>query len=194
MAACTFNYGEADLSDKMSEAVPNTVLENFQHTVMQDGKPAFRLSAARAETYDAKKETRLKGVSFVEYDSRTGEPITAGTAASAVFFGDSENVELSGAIFFYSKRNKFSLEGGYLYWDNAKKTLEGRRDRLITLEGDDGSVIRGEGFTADARRRSMSFSGHTTGTFIVEDEEEGDASSKSAAPSESTAPSEGNEW
>jgi LPS export ABC transporter protein LptC len=182
-ASCSFDYSQSELSDKMSEEIPNTILENFQHTIVQDGKPSFRLSARRAEAYDSKKETRLKDVSFVEYDSRTGEAITAGTATSAIFFGDTENAELSGSISFYSKRNESGLEGGYLFWDNEKKTLEGRRDRLITITTDDGSVIKGEGFTADARRRSMNFSGHTTGYFETKDSEE-DKGSDSVAGEE----------
>jgi LPS export ABC transporter protein LptC len=179
-ASCSFDYSQSELSEKMSEEIPNTILENFQHTIVQDGKPAFRLSAKRAESFDSKKETRLKDVSFVEYDSRTGEPITAGTATSAIFFGDTENAELSGSISFYSKRNESGLEGGYLYWDNAKKTLEGRRDRLITITTDDGSVIKGEGFTADARRRSMDFSGHTTGYFEMKNQGDGEDSDREA--------------
>jgi LPS export ABC transporter protein LptC len=165
-AGCSFDYGQASIKEKISEEIPNSILFNFEHTVVENGKPAFRLNAERAEFFDGRKETRLANVSFVEYDSRTGEAISAGRSAQAVFYAETEDAELSGDISVYSKRSEAGLSGGYLYWDNAKKTLEGRRDRLITITRDDGTEIRGEGFTADARRRSMSFSGRAEGTIV----------------------------
>jgi LPS export ABC transporter protein LptC len=179
--ACSFDYGQASLGERLSEDLPNTVLENFEHTVVQDGKPIFRLMAARAETYDTRKETRLREVSFVEYDQRDGQAVTAGRADSAVFFSDTEDAELSGSISFYSKRSGAGLEGGYLYWDAERKVLEGRRDRLITITRDDGSSIRGEGFSADARHRSVSFTGRTSGSIVVADEESGGGADEDGA-------------
>ena len=168
-AGCSFDYGQSSVKDQISEEIPNSILLNFEHTVVQDGKPSFRLNAERAEFYDGKKETRLKNVSFAEYDPKTGAAISTGRSTQAIFYDDSEDAELSGDIVVYSKRSEAGLSGGYLYWDNAKKTLEGRRDRLITITRDDGTEIRGEGFAADARRRSMSFSGRAAGTIVSED-------------------------
>ncbi len=172
VAACSFDYGEAKLKDSMEENIPNSILSNFEHTVVDKGQVIFRLNAKEASVFDSLKQTKLSGVSFAEYERNTGKALTSGRASSAIFFTNTESAELSGEILFYSKRNEAALEGGYLYWDNERKTLEGRRDRLISITKDDGSIIRGEGFTANARKRSFSFSGRATGSIQVEDEEE----------------------
>lgn len=172
LPSCSFDYGEASLSKDMAEEIPNAVLDAFEHSVVEKGNVIFRLQAKRAAIYETKKETRLTDVSFAEFDAETGEAMTSGHSSSAVFFSSTENAEFSGEIEFYSKRNKAGLNGGYLYWDGKKKTLEGRRDRLISISKDDGSLIKGEGFSADAVKRSFSFSGRTTGTMVVEDKDE----------------------
>jgi LPS export ABC transporter protein LptC len=171
VCACSFDYGDVKLEDNLSEETPNSILLNFQHTVVENGKILFRLNALKASIYDTLKETRLTNVSFAEYDPETGAAVTSGRATSAIFFSESENAELSGDISFYSKRNEAGLEGGYLYWDNSKKTLEGRRDRLISILKDDGSIVKGEGFSANAKKRTFSFSGRTSGVLITKDDE-----------------------
>jgi len=154
----------------MSDQTPNAILQNFEHCVVENGSVIFRMNAQQASTFEALKETRLKDVSFAEFDPQTGKALTSGRASDAKFFSASEDAEFSGDIVFYSKRNETGLSGGYLYWDSKKKTLEGRRDRLISINKDDGSVIKGEGFSANAVKKSFSFSGHVSGSMVVSDD------------------------
>lgn len=170
LASCSFDYGAASLGNGMSDETPNAILQDFQHYVVENGSVIFRMNARQASTFETLKETRLKDVSFAEFDSRTGEALTSGHASDAKFFSATEDAEFSGDIVFYSKRNETGLSGGYLYWDSKKKTLEGRRDRLIAITKDDGSVLKGEGFSADAVKKSFSFSGHVSGTMVVSDD------------------------
>ncbi len=181
LASCSFNYDAASFNEKMSEQTPNVVLDDFEHCVVEDGAVIFRLNAKQASTYETLKETRLKDVSFAEFDPATGEALTSGKSTDAKFFSATEDAEFSGEIQVYSKRNQVGLSGGYLYWNSKKKTLEGRRDRLISISKDDGSVVKGEGFSADAVKKSFAFSGHVSGTLVVpEDEEDANASPGSA--------------
>jgi LPS export ABC transporter protein LptC len=166
--ACRFNYGELNVSDALAKSIPDIVLENYESTSVDNGKVIFRIAAKRAELFEAMKETHLSDVSFAEYDSSDGAVITSGRAATAVYFTDTENAEISGDLYVYSRKNGASLEGAYLYWDKAKKTLVGRRDRLITIKKDDGSLLKGEGFSADAKTRSIEYLGHAEGQIFLE--------------------------
>jgi len=170
LASCSFDYGAASLGEGMSDQTPNAVLQDFRHCVVEDGSVIFRMNAKQASTFETLKETRLKDVSFAEFDPQTGAALTSGRASDAKFFSATEDAEFSGDIVLYSQRNEVGLSGGYLYWDSKKKTLEGRRDRLISITKDDGSIIKGEGFSADAVRKSFSFSGHVSGTMAVSDD------------------------
>jgi hypothetical protein len=171
-ASCSFDYGAASLGDGMSDQTPNAELRDFEHCVVENGSVIFRLNAKQASTYETLKETRLTDVSFAEFDPQTGEALTSGKATDAKFFTATEDAEFSGDIEVYSKRNEVGLSGGYLYWNSKKKTLEGRRDRLISISKDDGSVIKGEGFSADAVKKSFAFSGHTSGIIKITDDED----------------------
>lgn len=181
LSSCSFDYGEAALDQDMSEEIPNAILDGFEHSVVENGKVIFRLNARQASIYEGRKETRLKDASFAEFDPDSGQALTSGRASDAVFFTASENAELSGVLSFHSSRNNAGLSGGYLYWDSKKKTLEGRRDRLISISKDDGSVIKGEGFSADAVKRTFSFSGRAEGTMVVQEEEEPEENVKDSA-------------
>lgn len=165
LGSCALEYGAAD-SGAERPALPDTVLYSFQHTVVRNGGPLFRLIADRAENYDSQRRSLLYGVGFVEYGDG-GKVVTAGTCASATFHTDTEDVELSGSIDFRSSREGMGIKAEYLYWDSAKRLLSSRPELVVKLEKDDGSAIRGEGFNADGRTRSWSFEANVEGTYAT---------------------------
>lgn len=173
--ACSFDYSAAVLDDELRDDTPNSSMVDFDHSIVENDKVIFRVMAAKAELFEAKKEILLRDAYFIEYDQTSSEPITVGQAKRVRFYTESQNAELSDYLYFYSKRNEASLESGYLFWDNDKKTLEARRDKLVTIKKDDGSNIRGEGFAADLRTRSFSFYGRTDALIVTTEEEDEEA-------------------
>ena len=50
VSACSLDYGVA-LGEDLDERIPDTVVFNFVHTIVENGSPRFRLSAQRAEAF-----------------------------------------------------------------------------------------------------------------------------------------------
>ncbi len=171
VAGCSLDYSSTYVTEEMSEDIPDSILYEFTHTSVKDGTPVFRLSAGTAYIYNKKKETRLSDILFQEYD-RKGEVITEGTADEAVFFTDSEDAEFWGNLLFYSSIEEASFETSYLYWNNDEKKLIGKKGSDVLIKRDTGTEILGTGFEAEARTRIVTFEGPVSGTYVLEDKDE----------------------
>jgi len=170
LASCSLGY---DGQVKEAPVLPSAVFSDYSHTIVVRGRPAFTLEADRAEVYAEEKRTVLSAVRFAEYDPDTGDLLSSGSADRAVYWTESEDAELSGAVRLESKRQEAVLEGEYLRWDGEGKRLEGRLDRAVTVRKTDGSWVSGAGFEADARRRSFVFREGVAGVAVPpEDGEE----------------------
>jgi LPS export ABC transporter protein LptC len=166
VAGCSLDYEQHYIEETMRETIPDTVFHNFTHTVVRDGRPVFRITAEKAESYGKLKQTILSGVEFQEYGTG-GELITEGRADHAVFHTESEDAEFSGNLSAYSAREGGGLTGRNLTWDSETKTLSGEPDEEVNLNRDSGSSISGRGFRADFRRRTLTFERDVTGTFTT---------------------------
>lgn len=163
VVSCSLDYGEA-LAEELGEDVPDSILYGFQHTVVENGKPRFRLEADLAENFQVTGRTRLTGVRFSEFNAGGGL-VAEGTADSAVFFPDTETAELTGSVSFRRESDGLAVNSGYLKWDGEARLLTSRSDTLTTLRDGDGSRLSGAGFQADAARRSFSFDKGADGSF-----------------------------
>ncbi len=165
LAACSLDYGPG-LSEEFAEDMPEMVITDFDHTVVENGRPVFTIRAGRAESYGKLGKTRLERVSFVEYSSAgDGSVVAEGRADSAVFWTETESADLYGAVSFRSARDGVTVESGNLRWDGEKRLLTSGNDTVTTLMDDDGSRLSGSGFSADAARRSFSFGRRIDGTI-----------------------------
>jgi LPS export ABC transporter protein LptC len=176
-AACSLDYGAA-LGEDLDERMPDTVIFNFVHTVVENGSPRFRLSAERAEAFRAARTLKLTGVSFIEYElaepgpngSRSvSVPVVAaeGQADSAVFNTETESAELVGNVRVKSAQDGVTVTSAFISWDGEARLLEGGSESVTTLEDEDGSRVSGAGFQADAARRSFGFTERTTGNYSL---------------------------
>lgn len=172
ISACSLDYSSVYVTEDMSENIPDSILYEFTHTSVKNGLPTFRLSAGTAYIYNKKEETKLSDILFQEFN-RKGEIITEGRADEAVFFTDSENAEFWGNLFFYSSSEEASFQTAYLYWNNEEKRLIGKKDGEVLIERDTGTELRGTGFEAEARTRIVTFIGPVSGTYVQEDEDDG---------------------
>ena len=186
LAACSFNYGGEEGAPRPDE--PSAVFTGFKHVVYRDGARLLELSAAAAEAYDSEGKTLLHHVTFTEYDRSTGQPSAKGRADEVVFYSDTENAEFSGSIHIDSMRDDATLDAEHLSWDGKEKLLSGGLDRTVSVRRGDGSWIRGAGFSADGRRRSIAFREAVEGVVTSSDTEAGAAAASPAPASPAAAP------
>lgn len=171
-AGCSLDYG-TELAEEIGDGTPDAVVLGFEHTVVENGSPRFRISADRGESYRALEKMKLSGVKFVEYSpDGDGEVVSEGSADSAVLYTDTESAEMSGSVRLRSARDGVTVSSAYLKWDGEAKTLESRADAVTTLADDDGSSLSGSGFRVDARTRSFGFGRRVDGAYSGGDEAE----------------------
>src|SRR5512136_1543800 len=82
-SGCSLNYEEARVAEGIAGETPDTIMVNFRHTVVNEGKLWVKFSAERAESYGKRKEVVLLGVRFQEYDAE-GKLVTEARADKAV--------------------------------------------------------------------------------------------------------------
>jgi len=167
-SGCSLNYGAAEVAQKLEENVPDLIFYNFQHTSFRHNRKSFQISAEVSKSFDRKKTEELSGISFLEYND-SGEVITHGTADSAILYTDSDNVQLSGHISFYSKQEQATIGCSSLFWNDKARTLLSGANEVVTIRKDSGTELTGSGFFADAARNEVRFSGPVSGTVVVED-------------------------
>lgn len=166
--SCSLDYGETDLATEISEDTPDTILYNVTHTIVRDGRPRFIVEAERAETYSGRKRQYLSQVQFSEL-AEDGSIVTDGTARFAEYQVDTEDVELSGELRFFSAEEDAWLTAEYLYWDSEDRLLSSRNEEPVSVARGDGTLVRGRGFVAEMGRSIIRFDAGVSGT-LIEDE------------------------
>ena len=152
MCGCSLDYGEAMIEEEFSEEIPDTILIEFTHTVVEDDQVVVVLQAERAETYAKRHTTSLSGVRFYEYNDQ-GEIITEGRADRASFHTESQDAEIVGAITFHSVAEGMSIYAEHLFWEMENKILTSDPQESVRIDKEDGSFLEGKGFEADFRRK-----------------------------------------
>jgi LPS export ABC transporter protein LptC len=169
-AACSLDYG-TKLADDLDTAIPDSVVYNFVHTVVENGVPRFRLSAERAESFQPSRIMKLTKIEFTEFErtaanSSTERAIVAqGFADSAIFNTETESADLSGNVRVRSAKNGVTMESGFIRWDGQARILESRLETITTISDDDGSRVSGAGFKAFAATKSFTFTERTEGSY-----------------------------
>lgn len=170
-AACSLDYGTA-LAEELGEGTPDAVVIGFEHTVVENGIPKFRISADRGESYRDQDKMRLKGVKFTEYSpDGDGSIVSEGSADSATLYTDTESAEMSGDVRLRSVKDGITVSSSYLKWDGDARTLESRSEAMTTLADDDGSRLSGSGLKVDAATRSFAFERRVDGSYSGDDED-----------------------
>lgn len=157
------------VAEEFSEEIPDTILFEFTHRVIQDGREIFKVSGKRGEFFEEKRQALFYGVAFQEFDA-DGILITRGVCNNARIYTDTENAELWGELDFYSSKDEASLKGNSLFWDDAASVLSGSDEEIIEIQKDSNKTVAGRGFYVDLNTRVVSFQGDITGSW-VEDEE-----------------------
>jgi LPS export ABC transporter protein LptC len=167
LGSCSLDYREGVESDELLDTVPDAVLNQFVHTAVNGNKPVFQLEAAQAKLFNNKKYTVLTGVRFVEYDNK-GDISIEGRAQSAIYYNNTENAEIKGAIYCYSANDKVAFYAESLAWNKENRILQCRTGESVRIEKDDGSFIEGTYFSLDARRKLLNYDGAVRGNYFDE--------------------------
>ena len=168
LAACSLDYDQARLATEISPDTPDTILHDVIHTVVRDGRPRFVVRAERSESYRERRRQYLYHVEFLELDAE-GETATYGVADSGEYKTDTEDIDLTGGLRFYSAVEDAWLTAERLSWKNDTRTLTSLPDETVILERGDGTEIRGRGFVAEMARSMLRFEDGVSGTLIEED-------------------------
>lgn len=177
VSACSLDYGVA-LGEDLDERIPDTVVFNFVHTIVENGSPRFRLSAQRAEAFRSDHTLKLTGVRFTEYAKAELEPggsrsvaapvlVAEGSADWAVFNTETESAVLTGTVRVRSASDGITVTSAFISWDGEARLLESGSESITTIQDDEGSRVSGAGFKADAARRSFGFTERTTGYYSM---------------------------
>lgn len=166
--SCRLDYSSTQIAQKIETDIPDLILTNFTHTSVRHDHKQFEITAANSELFSQKSLQTLDGVKFTEYDT-DGKVVTQGSADHAVLHTDTNDVELSGTIQFYSETESAHVECTYLYWNDKDRTLTSKPEDIVRIRKDDGSVISGSDFRADVARREVSFGGPVQGTVVASD-------------------------
>lgn len=163
--SCSLDYREALVAEELSETTPETVLVNFKYTRVRQGNKIAFVEGEKGETFTKKNETILYKVHFIEYD-REGGILNEGRADRAVYNNKTGNAEIHGNIYVYSYKEKAGVTAEDLSWAGKTRILKGKPDEIIKLKKDDGSYIKGEGFTADFKQKSIRFLAKVNGQYV----------------------------
>jgi LPS export ABC transporter protein LptC len=166
--ACSLDYSDADLAEKLSEEIPNTVIYKYETVEIQNGSPILQIKAEKAEVYNSKEETYLTDVDFYNY--KNDEINTRGRSDYAVLHMKSGDAEMTGSIEIRSEEDESSLEAESLSWIDKEKNLSSFQEDNVTVIDKDGSELNGHGFSADIRRKTILFENEIKGEFISDEE------------------------
>jgi LPS export ABC transporter protein LptC len=168
-AGCSLDYTAA-AAEQAADTIPDTVAVKVVHKVHKNGRLSLAVQAARAETYNGKKETRLEEVTFTEFDE-AGNPVTEGRARHIVYHSDTEDAEISGGVHVHSTSEKGDVTAGTLSWKNDPRQLTAPPAEEVTIHKDDGTTLSGSGFQGDFRRRQLVFTGPVRGVYVSKDDD-----------------------
>ncbi len=166
-AGCSIPGGPSPEEQAAAE-IPDTVAVGVVHRVYRDGRLSLELTASRAETWNATRQTILSNARFVEFD-RAGAADLQGEAGRVVFHSDTEDADVSGGVRVRSETEKGTVTAESLSWDNGARRLTAPAQETVTLRKDDGTSISGSGFLGDFRTRELVFSGPVRGTYVRSD-------------------------
>ena len=167
LAGCSFDYGGAAGPEQLADEVPETILTGATHTVVRNGRVVAEISAQQVENFPAAGRAVLSDVRYAEYDA-DGALVTTGRADRAVYYTESEDAEVAGAVALRSVSQQASLTAEELHWDHSVRLLSTGPDQVVAVIRDDGSRVQGAGFEAELRAKTIQFSGPVSGRLVAE--------------------------
>ena len=169
--ACSFDYGAGDGSENTS---PDIVMENIEYTRVRGGDLLARFRGEHAERWENTQIMRITNFSFEQMEDK-GETVNVeGSAGAADVRLESGDITLFGGVMIKIDSEDVIININRIEWKDKEKTLTSGAGERVDIQRSDGTSFTGMGVSADIRSRTWSFSGEVEGTYVEEDEEEGD--------------------
>jgi hypothetical protein len=114
----------------------------------------------------------LEQFSFEQFESHGLDINAVGSAGRASVETDSGNISMEGGVRIAVESEDITIETETLTWQDKERSLAGGDYNPVDIKRSDGTSFTGQGFSADARRRTWSFTYGVGGIYIHEDDEE----------------------
>ena len=174
-SACTFDYGQSSSTDRDT---PDLVMKNVEYIRMRSADPIARFTAERAERYEKQGVMKVQNFSFEQYGEKGEEVNAFGRAGHASIDIETGDVIMDNHVRLEVESEDIILETYQLEWKDEPRTLtSGENDEVIIFQ-ENGTNFTGIGLWVEARTRSYQFSGHVSGIFIADDEEDEEENEK----------------
>jgi LPS export ABC transporter protein LptC len=184
-AACSFDYGPQDSSDKDQ---PDIVMDNVEYVRVRNADPVARFQAERAERYEERRIMELRNFSFEQFGNHGADVNAYGRAGNASVELESGDIFLDGGVRIDVESEDFTIETRQLEWKDKARTLNGGPADEVNILRANGTKFTGIGFSADARRQTWEFTEGVSGTYIHDEEEEEESpDAETADPAEDEA-------
>jgi len=166
-AGCSLEYDPEQTTP--ADQVPQMVFTELKQSAVRDGRVLYTIESDSSEVYTAKKEMRLKGFRFEEYD-QTGKALSSGRADAGVVDTSTNDATLTGKLAARSDDQGVDLEidggeGGTLTWNNDLRQLRTGSQARVELRKTDGSKVTATGLTLDLTDNSLELESAVQGTW-----------------------------
>jgi LPS export ABC transporter protein LptC len=168
-SSCTFDYTDGET---VASTLPDIAMSNIEYTRVANGNPEIKLKAAQADRYDERQVMDMTTFSFEQFNTSSGEVDTTGQGDSATIDLNALNVNMSGNVNISADSEDMKIATSELDYQDADKTLKGKEGDTVNISRSDGTLVKGNGFTADVRSRSFDFASDVSGIWVQEDDEE----------------------
>jgi LPS export ABC transporter protein LptC len=170
LSACSFDYGDSLEED----TGPDLIMNDVTYVRVRDGRPQVRFEAEYAERYEKRQIMELKNFKFEQFDTAGLEINSLGSVGQASIELESGNIHMSDGVWIEVDSEDITIETTALEWQDKERLIHGAEGDPVEVFRSDGTTFTGHGFSADARRRTWSFSGGVYGTYVHENGAEGD--------------------
>lgn len=169
IAGCSLDYGTED--EEMEESIPNIVFNEAVFTDVSNGSRVYRVEVKKASNYETREEIVLEDAYFFSYDSQ-GVIQTEGKAGRILGDTASEDTDLRGDILIKSYTEKAEISSEDLSWKAEPRILSGKAETVVRIKKENGTILRGKGFSADFSINEITYSKGAEGVYVTDDENE----------------------
>jgi LPS export ABC transporter protein LptC len=173
--SCSFNY---DTSPEEDTSQPDIIMRDVEYVRVRGGEPVVRFQAESAERYEDRQTMNLSNFLFDQFENHGDEVNASGSARDASVELDSGNIRMNGDVRIAVDSEDITIETAGLEWRDKERLLSANPEAPVEISRSDGTRFRGVGFSADTRSRTWEFSGGASGSYIDEEDEEGDEGEK----------------
>ncbi|WP_028972991.1 LPS export ABC transporter periplasmic protein LptC [Spirochaeta cellobiosiphila] len=166
LSSCSLDYEGANLAESLEDDIPNSELDNFKQTVIEQGQIRFSIEAQKAKIFTEKTKSLLYEAQFNEFED--GQQITHGQSDYIMYDDQKRDANLKGNIIIDSLKEATAIKADELNWNEEKQTLAGTSEGLVRVEQQEGSLMYGTGFEVNLKYNFIRFNHFIKGQYASE--------------------------